>query len=258
MRAQRLVDLAVGLAPSLIAPLEINRSKAELQSLKQTREIALRDWRVASAQLAEILLLDPETLLEPIEPPFIQVTLIGADQTAVELVPLAINNRPEIASQRQLLIAANIRLKQEKKRPFLPNLIMTSPSTATGLLAAGNLSAGPNAGLGANAHSASFELAAVWELQNAGIGNIGLIRQRRAEQDLASIEVTRILFRVRAEVSQALARLQTARRAYRRRRRDCCRRSSRPTKTSSASERRHGQQASCFAWSFGRKKSSRP
>ena len=49
VRAQRLVDLAVGLAPALIAPLEINRAKAELQSLRQTREIALRDWRVASA-----------------------------------------------------------------------------------------------------------------------------------------------------------------------------------------------------------------
>ena len=49
VRAQRLVDLAVGLAPALIAPLEINRAKAELQSLKQTREVAIRDWMVASA-----------------------------------------------------------------------------------------------------------------------------------------------------------------------------------------------------------------
>jgi outer membrane protein TolC len=211
VRARRLVDLAVGLAPGLIAPLEINRAKTELQSLLQTREIAIRDWRVASAGLAQVLLLDPETLLEPVEPPFVQVTLIPADQTPAELVPIAINNRPEIASQRELLAAANQRLRQEKKRPFLPNLLILSPATATGLLAAGNLSAGPNAGLGANAHSAAFEVAAVWELQNAGIGNIGRIRQRRAEQDLASIEVTRTLFRVRAEVTQALARLETAR-----------------------------------------------
>ena len=120
MRAQRLVDLAVGLAPALIAPLEINRAKAELQSLKQTREVAIRDWMVASAALAEILLLDPETLLEPVEPPFSQVTLMPADQTAAELVPVAIANRPEIASQRELLAAANQRLKQEKKRRFCP------------------------------------------------------------------------------------------------------------------------------------------
>ena len=166
---------------------------------------------VASAGLAEVLLLDPETLLEPVEPPFGQVTLIPADQTAAELVPIAINNRPEIASQRELLAAANQRLKQEKKRPFLPSLYVISNTTTTGLLAAGNLSGGPNAGLGANAPAANFEVAAVWQLQNAGIGNIGRIRQRRAEQNLASIEVTRILFRVRAEVTQALARLQTAR-----------------------------------------------
>jgi outer membrane protein TolC len=211
VRAQRLVDLAVGLAPALIAPLEINRSKAELQSLKQTRELAIRDWLVASASLAEILLLDPECLLEPVEPPFGQVTLVPGDQTAAELVPVAIANRPEIATQRELLAAADQRLKQEKRRPFLPTLFILSPTTGTGLLAAGNLSAGPNAGLGANAPAENIEVAAVWELQNIGLGNIGRIRQRRAEQDLASIEVTRTLFRVRAEVQQALARLQTAR-----------------------------------------------
>ncbi len=211
VRAQKLVDLATGLAPALIAPLEINRAKTELQSLRQSREIAIRDWRVASASLAEVLLLDPEVLLEPIEPPFVEITLIPADQTATELVPIALNNRPEIASQRELLAAAELRLREEKKRPFLPSLIVTSPTTGTGLLAAGNLSGGPNAGLGSNDRSASFEVAAVWQLQNGGVGNIGRIRQRRAEQDLASIDVTRILFRVRAEVAQALARLQTAR-----------------------------------------------
>ncbi len=210
VRAKKLVDLAVGLAPALIAPLEINRAKAELQSLRQTREIAVRDWRVASAQLAEILLLDPETLLEPVEPPFVQVALLPTNQTAAELVPIAIQNRPEIAAQRELLAAANFRLKQEKKRPLLPTMIVTSNTTTTGLLAAGNLSAGPNAGLGANAPAFNIDVAAVWQLQNAGVGNIGRIHQRRAEQDLASIEVTRTLFRVRAEVSEALARVQTA------------------------------------------------
>ena len=64
----------------------------------------------------------PGGLLEPIEPPFLQITLVPADQTAGELVPIALNNRPEIASQRELLAAADQRLRQEKKRPFLPNL----------------------------------------------------------------------------------------------------------------------------------------
>jgi outer membrane protein TolC len=210
-RARKLVDFVQGLAPALIAPLEINRARAELQSLLQTREVAIRDWRVVSAQLAEILLLDPETLLEPVEPPFVQVSLIPATETVSELVALAINTRPEIVSQRDLLAAANQRLKEEKKRPFLPNLFVLSPATGTGLLAAGNLAGGANGTMNENGHSAFFEVAAVWELQNAGIGNVGRIRQRRAEQDLAAIDVTRTVYRVRSEVSQALARMQTAR-----------------------------------------------
>ena len=78
-RAELLVKFATGLAPSLIAPLEINRAQTELQSLRQTQQVAIRDWRVASARLAEILLLEPGDLLEPIEPPFLQVTLVPAD-----------------------------------------------------------------------------------------------------------------------------------------------------------------------------------
>ena len=211
VRADRLVDFAQGLAPSLIAPLEINRAQTELQSLRQTQQIAIRDWRVASARLAEILLIDPATLLEPIEPPFLQITFIPSERSPEELVPVALNYRPEIASRKELVAAANQLLRREKNRPLLPNLIVTSPATATGLLPAGGFSAGANGSLNSSGSRMDIAVAAVWELQGAGIGNIGLIRQRKAEQDVASIDLTRVVFRVKSEVSQAVARLQTAR-----------------------------------------------
>jgi outer membrane protein TolC len=210
-RAELLVNFATGLAPSLIAPLEINRARTELQSLRQTQQAAIRDWRVASARLAEVLLLDPATLLEPIEPPFLQVTFVPADRSPDELMPIALNSRPEIASRRELVAQAEQLLRQEKNRPLLPNLIVTSPATSTGLLSGGNFSAGPNQSLGSNGPRFDIEIAVVWQLQNAGVGNIGRIRQRRAEQKGASIELTRTVFRVKSEVSQAVARLQTAR-----------------------------------------------
>jgi len=211
VRAEMLVNFTKGLAPSLIAPLEINRAQTELQSLRQTQQVNIRDWMVASARLAEVLLLDPATLLEPIEPPFLQITLVPAERTAAELMPVALNNRPEIASRRELVGAAEQLLRQEQKRPFLPNLVVVSPATTTGLLAAGNLAAGPNGSLNTNGSRLDIEVAAVWQLRNGGIGNIGLIRQRRAEQDVAAIELTRAVFRVKSEVAQAFARLQTAR-----------------------------------------------
>ena len=210
-RADLLVRFATGLAPSLIAPLEINRARAELQSLRQAQQVALRDWRVASAQLAEVLLLEPATLLEPIEPPFLQVTLVPAERSPEELMPIALNNRPEIASRRELVAVAVQLLRQEKSRPFLPNLIAVSPATGTGLLAAGSYNSGANGSLNTNGNRLDIEVAAVWQLQNGGLGNVGRIRQRRAEQGVASIELTRTVYRVKSEVSQAVARLQTAR-----------------------------------------------
>jgi outer membrane protein TolC len=211
LRAELLVNFAKGLAPSLIPPLEINRAQTELQSLRQTQQLAIRDWRVASARLAEILLLEPSTLLEPIEPPFLQVTLLPCTESLEELVAIAVQNRPEISSRRELVVAANMLHRREKARPFLPNLFVLSPATTTGQIAAGNFSAGGNNLLNSNGSRMDIEVAAIWELQNAGLGNVGLIRQRKAEQDLAAIELTRIVFRVKSEISQAEARLQTAR-----------------------------------------------
>jgi outer membrane protein TolC len=156
-------------------------------------------------------LLDPATLFEPIEPPFLQVTFFPADRSAEELMPIALSNRPEIASRQELVAAAHELLRQEKTRPLLPNIIVASPATATGLLAAGNYTSGANQLLNTNGSRLDIEVGLVWQLQNGGLGNAGRIRQRRAEQGVASIELTRIVYRVKSEVAQAVARLQTAR-----------------------------------------------
>jgi outer membrane protein TolC len=210
-RAELLVKFTKGLAPELIAPLEINRAQAELQSLRQSQQVAIRDWRVSSARLAEVLLLDPAALLEPVEPAFLQVAFIPSESSAEELLPVALRSRPEIASRQELVAEATLLLRREQKRPLLPNLVVTSPATATGLLAAGNLTSGANNFLNSNGSRLDIEVAVVWQLQNGGVGNIGLIKQRKAERDLAAIDLTRTVFRVKSDVAQAVARLQTSR-----------------------------------------------
>ena len=211
VRAERLVRLAEGLAPTLIAPLEINRSRAQLENARQFRETTLNDWRVAGAQLAEILLLEPTVLLDPIEPPFLRVALVPPGCGADELVRVALGSRPEIASQRELLLAAEQQLRRERSRPFLPNLALTTPGAAgAGVLPAGTFYGGTNDSLNGHGGRADFGAAAYWQLANGGLGNVGLIKQRKGERRQAEVEVTRTLFRVRSEVSQALARVQTS------------------------------------------------
>ena len=209
-KAEQLVSLTGQLAPGLVAPLEYNRALAESLSLKQDIENARRDWRVASARLMEVLLLDPNLVLEPVEPPYLQVVLIPDCEPIEGLLPVAQANRPELASQKSLLAAANMNLRREKSRPFVPNLIISSPATPSGLLSAGTVYAGANGASNSGGNRADWNVAAVWELQGLGVGNLGLIKQAKGVQDSAAVEVTRAVYRINSEVSQALARLQTA------------------------------------------------
>jgi outer membrane protein TolC len=211
VRAESLVRFAEGLAPSLIAPLEINRSRAQLENVRQFRETTLNDWRVAGAQLAEILLLEPTILLDPIEPPFLRVAVVPTGCPTDELVRIALGTRPEIASQRELLLAAEQQLRREKSRPLLPNLVLSTPGTANaGVLPAGEFYSGANGSLNGSGGRADFSAAIFWQLSNGGLGNLGLVKQRKGERRAAEVEVTRTLFRVRSEVSQALSRVQTS------------------------------------------------
>ncbi len=212
-KADQLVELARQLAPGLVAPLEFNRALTEALSLRQDVENARRDWRLASARLAETLLLDQVPVFEPLEPPYLRVELIPTDCTLDTLFPVAQANRPELASQKALVAAANQLVKREQARPLVPNLVITSPNTtsALGLLPAGSFTAGGNGSARGAGPRADITVAAVWQLQGLGFANGGLIRQRKGERDLANVELTRTIYRVNSEVSQALARLQTAR-----------------------------------------------
>ena len=206
------MNFATGLAPSLIAPLEINRAQTELQSLRQTQQVAIRDWRVASARLAEVLLLDPATLLEPIEPPFLQVTLVPAEQSPEELMPIALQQSPRdrLAARAGRRGGAAPPPGEDAPAPAEPDRRSARPRPR-GCSRPATSPPARTSSLNTNGSRLDIEVAAVWQLQNGGVGNVGRIRQRRAEQEVASIELTRIVFRVKSEVAQAVARLQTAR-----------------------------------------------
>ncbi len=73
VRARRLVDLAVGLAPG--ADRSAGNQPGEGRAPEPHADTRNRDTGLASRQrgAGQVLLLDPETLLEPVEPPFVQV-----------------------------------------------------------------------------------------------------------------------------------------------------------------------------------------
>jgi outer membrane protein TolC len=208
-QSEDLVQRTRKLAPGLVPGLEVTRAETELARRQQTALLAQERWRVASAELVRILRLDPTLLLQPLEPPHLQVELVALSRALDELVPVALTNRPELAS-RQALVQASLQLmRQEKLRPLVPSLLLRGSSTpVVGTLAAGFFGGGLNSSLGNFSFREDWDVQLLWKLENLGFGNRALFRQRRAENKAALLEAFRIQDRVAAEVVQAHAQAQ--------------------------------------------------
>src|SRR5262249_38825377 len=114
-----------------------------------------------------VLRLDPGALVEPQEPPRLQITLVGLDLTADDLIPVALLNRPELAAGRALVQATIERLRQEKSRPLIPSVLLRGASTnPAGILGAGVFGGGRNSQMGNFGARGDFDLELLWEVQN--------------------------------------------------------------------------------------------
>src|SRR5262245_2424512 len=175
---RRLDKLAPGLTPAL----EINRARALAARLRQVTRQSENNWRAASAELHRVLYLDPTLVVEPVEPPHLRVPLLPLDKPVDDLIPVALTNRPELASQQALVQATLQQLRQEKMRPLLPSLLLRGWSTpVTGTLAFGYFGGGTNSNLSNFNIRQDWDIQALWTLQNFGLGNRALIHQRSAE-----------------------------------------------------------------------------
>lgn len=204
---RRLDTLAPGLAPAL----EVNRARSLVARLRQITRQSQNNWRFASAELLRVLYIDPTLVVEPVEPPHLRVSLLPLDKPVDDLIPIALTNRPELAAQQALVQASLRLLRLEKMRPLVPSLLLRGWSTpVTGTLAFGYFGGGVNSDLSNFNIRQDWDIQALWTLQNFGLGNRALIRQRAAENRAALTELFRVQDRVAAEVVQAYSLAQTA------------------------------------------------
>jgi outer membrane protein TolC len=209
-RADELVKLTEKVAPDFAPTVEINRAKAEAARRRQAVEIAYERWQVASADLTRLLRLEPGTLVEPAEEPALAVELLDPATSPDDLIPLALTHRPELASDQAVIQAALARLRQEKVRPYVPSIAVRGVGSNTPGLAGGYFGGGLNDFLGNFGARFSLDIQAVWEVQNLGLGNHALVREREAEQRQALLRLIRTQELVSAEVVQAHAQLRRA------------------------------------------------
>jgi outer membrane protein TolC len=210
VKGQELVKTVESLSKGLAAPIEIQRAQTTLADLQQQATNARRDWRISSANLTRILRLNPAAVVDPQEPPQLKVTVVPPDESVDQLIPQGLTNRPELASQQAVVQATVARLKEEQMRPLIPSLVLQGTSNPGDTLGGGFYEANVTGSPPTSTGRSDWDFQVVWQLQNLGAGNTGLVHQRQGEQRQAMIELFRIQDQVAAEVDQAFAQVIAA------------------------------------------------
>ena len=209
-RGNDLVKRIEQLSKELVPKVEIERARNLLADLEQRAVEARQEWRVQSANLTQVLRLDPRAVVEPLEHDHAQITLIDPGRTLDDMMPIALTNRPELASRQALVQAQLQAIRREKARPFIPNVLLNGFQTPSELLQAGIFGLGPNSSLNQWVGRDDVSIQPLWQLEGLGIGNLARIKGQRGQQSQAIIEFFRSQDMVAADVTRAQARVQSA------------------------------------------------
>ena len=191
------------------APAPVSSTAAS--SPKRGSKAAREQWRVSSANLTQVLLLDPSAVIVPIEPDQLQFTLIDPARPLDELVAIAVANRPEIGSRQALIEAAEARVRLEKNRPLLPLVLITGFQTPGNMISQfGIFGTGFDRNLNLWSWRDDVSLQLVWQLGGLGFGNLARIKQQRGEASDSIVNLFKTQDTVAAEVNAVQARVQAA------------------------------------------------
>jgi outer membrane protein TolC len=209
-RGHDLIERIAQLSRELVPTVEVDRAKNLVADLEQEATSAREAWRVHSADLTQVLRLDPRAVVVPLESDHLQLTLIDPGRTLDDLIPVGLTNRPELASHSALVQAVAQQIRREKGRILLPSVLINGFQTPYEMIQAGIFGLGPNSSLNQWTGRADLSYQALWELEGMGIGNLARIKEQRGEQSRAIIEFFKTQDTVAAEVTRAQARLQSA------------------------------------------------
>ena len=171
---------------------------------------AREEWRVASAELTRVLRLDPRAVVEPLEHDHLQITLIDPSRSLDQLMPIALKNRPELASHQALVQAMLVATRQEKLRPLLPSLFMNGFQTPYELIEAGANGIGKGGKI--NQWSPRDDLSPEMFMiaQGMGFRNLAMVKEARGMSSQAIVELFHMQDSIAAGVTRTQADLQSA------------------------------------------------
>jgi outer membrane protein TolC len=182
---------------------DAERAAVERSLRERDVEKGRETLQVRSAQLAELLRLDPRTDLDPLDATALPIHVVPEGQSLAELISTALGNRPELKQSHRLVHAACERLRQAKYGPLLPSVLLG--------LSVGGFGGGTGSTIGNSSDRTDFDAMLFWELRNLGLSDRALTAERRSQYEQAQTLEVAALDHVASEVSQALAQVTSRR-----------------------------------------------
>jgi outer membrane protein TolC len=209
-RGRKLVQDIDELSRDLVPAVEVDRARNLLADLEQQAVTARQMWRMASADLTRILRLDPRAVVEPLENDHLQVTLIDPDRKLDDLIPIALINRPELASHQALIQAMLVSIRQEKLRPILGSALINGFQTPYELIEVGGYGVGSGGKL--NLWSGRDDVSPQFLMMFDGLGlrNLAWVKQMRGMSSQAIVQLFQTQDGIAADVTRTQADLQSA------------------------------------------------
>jgi outer membrane protein TolC len=136
--------------------------------------------------------------------------VVPPEETVDQLIPEGLLSRPELASQKAVVQATLDQLKQERMRPLIPSLVVQGSANPGDTLGAGFYESNLTGSNPISTGRSDWDFQVVWQLQNLGAGNAGLVHERQGEQRQAMVELFRIQDQVAADIAQAQAQVVAA------------------------------------------------
>lgn len=187
------------------AVADANRAKANGLLLRRQIQESEGAIAAASARLARLLNLDPSAILRTPGGPVPAFRLIAEGDDLESLVGTAIRSRPELFARSVSILEAQAQVRQERVRPWLP---LVAVGYSSGFFGGGSDQASTE--FGPLTGRSDLAVAAIWTLQNLGVGNHARVRRANSVVGEAVASHDAMLNQVRREVAEGQAAAKTA------------------------------------------------
>jgi hypothetical protein len=209
VKGRKLIAEIDELSRDLVPKVEIDRARNLLADLEQQAVAARQAWRVASAQLTQVLRLDPRAVVAPLEHDHVQITLIDPSRSLDDLIPIGLTNRPELAAHQAQIQAMLVSIRQEKLRPLLPAVLLNGFQTPDELLQGGVEGIGNGGKMNNWGSRDDFTPQLLWEADGVGLKNLARVKEQRGRTSQEMVKLFQMQDMVAGDITRAQADLQS-------------------------------------------------